>query len=213
MYCLKCGKEIAEESRFCTYCGQKAENYRVIEKESEIISRDCIQEKANKKSSRFSVFIVVIIAALIIGGIVIYNQSYKSKDVNWKLNTIQGDEWSDYDNFKLPFEDFTITFSNADNEILEAGHPLIVDRYGKTPLRILINKDGTFWAEFSNGVVITGTYRESGSTIGFLYEGNYLTGTRERDSLTIYYEGFTFTFVKAKYDDVEYYYETTPPKL
>jgi len=47
MYCIGCGKEITEESKFCSYCGQKQLNEELLSKKNILNTNEICDERSS----------------------------------------------------------------------------------------------------------------------------------------------------------------------
>ena len=68
MKCPKCGKEIADDSIYCEYCGTKLENAASVSPE---------QKNHSKSRTTLWMMILAMLLVVIVGGVVIYNQYNK----------------------------------------------------------------------------------------------------------------------------------------
>ncbi|MBP5385227.1 MAG: zinc-ribbon domain-containing protein [Lachnospiraceae bacterium] len=68
MFCMKCGKELSDNARFCRYCGTSVvpENRADVPVEEPPVEDDIIQGKGKRKKSSTAVKVLLIIIAVVI---------------------------------------------------------------------------------------------------------------------------------------------------
>ena len=80
MFCSKCGKEIKDEDKFCTYCGQKVEENTKKEK------------KPSSNRKKLMIIAIIVIAILIVTGIAIWiksNERENADNINNENNVLE----------------------------------------------------------------------------------------------------------------------------
>ena len=103
MYCNKCGKEIPDESKFCSYCGsiikneeknfQDKENIRNMKEQGDNKKEEEKHEKVLKLSLKKLITIILIIVVIFIGTLIIIMNKKKSNNINLlKDNNIKRSE-------------------------------------------------------------------------------------------------------------------------
>lgn len=83
MHCIKCGKEISNESQFCTYCGTKVENNKNVSKNNEQGKKINILSKLKQiliKNWKKIIIPMIIVLVLILGSSFVILLSNQSKE-------------------------------------------------------------------------------------------------------------------------------------
>lgn len=117
MICKNCGKEIDDNAKFCTYCGEEVKT-ESVEKE---VDKGAIKENINKISNKWKKLtlrkkiIVGIIGVLVLIGVVDWYTGRNSSKIKAVLNKLEASttESTDYDEngemyYKFEYGDWTI---------------------------------------------------------------------------------------------------------
>lgn len=95
MYCKECGQQIADDSKFCNFCGAKQEEIKADKPEKE--------ESFWKPIIVSTVVLFIVIAAIAVSGIIAYQAINDDKDINDINNAIISDRNANSNDIYIDF--------------------------------------------------------------------------------------------------------------